>query len=446
MSNRNFDSSIITQRNKNKVLAQNIFRIQQNGQGIISNPQNSDGAWSVIPQVAEGVPTTYQRGLTGYTSSDMGGLGNLYGITTTPATPSPPTPPTPPIITPAFIPTSWIDASGVDFSSSGRGIAYGNGLWIAGGVDSTATVKSSSDDGVTWADMNNTIAYASGYGGVFGVATDGNGNWVAVGNQNTAAGASTIIFSSDNGITWDTSANGFNLFNGFSDRGWAVAYGGGIWMAVGHYSTSIGYERRIKVATTFDPVTGPAWVDKPAGTGQEPVGFGPSNPAMCVAYGNGRWCVGGQDLNNPSRGSIIYSDDDGTTWTKATGTFKGMCQGIATDGNGNWVAVGYLGTGDSKSIKYSVDNGVTWVDTASLSGNIFSSGRSITYQPLSSGGIWLATGSGNSQTIMYSTNNGYSWNAAGSNRFTYECNDVYFHIDRWVAVGNGPISIKYSLA
>jgi hypothetical protein len=452
MSNRNFDSSIITQRNKNKVLAQNIFRSQQSGQGIISNPQNSDGAWSVIPRVAEGVATTYQRGLTGYTTSDMGGLGNLYGITddsvtpSPPIAPTPPTPPTPPIITPAFIPTSWIDASGVDFSSSGRSVAYGNGVWIAGGVDSTATIKISSDDGLTWVDKNNTIGYASGNGGVFGVATDGNGNWVAVGNQNTAAGASTIIFSSDNGVTWATSVNGFNLFNGFTDRGWAVAYGGGVWMAVGHYSTSIGYERWIKVATTFDPVTGPAWVDKPAGTGAAPVGFGVSNPAICVAYGNGRWCVGGQDLNNPPKGSIIYSDDNGTTWTKATGTFKGMCQGIATNGNGNWVAVGYLGTGDSKSIKYSVDNGVTWVDTASLSGNIFSSGRSVTYHPLSSGGIWVATGSGNSQTILYSTNNGQTWNAAGSNRFTSAGYDVYFNVDRWVAVGNGgSSSIKYSL-
>lgn len=444
MSNRNFDSSIITQRNKNKALAQNIFRSQQNGVGIVTNPQNSNGGWSVIPQVAEGVPTTYQRGLTGYTTSDMGGLGNLYGITTVPITPSPPTPPT---ITPAFIPTSWIDATGVDFNSSGRGVAYGNGVWIAGGVDSTATIKSSSDNGLTWTNMNNTIGYASGNGGVFGVTTDGNGNWVAVGNQNTAAGAATIIFSSDNGVTWAVSANGFNLFNGFSDRGWAVGYGGGVWMAVGHYSTSIGFERRIKVATTFDPVTGPAWVDKPAGTGAEPVGFGPSNPALCVAYGNGRWCVGGQDLNNPSRGSIIYSDDNGTTWTKATGTFKGMCQGIATDGNSNWVAVGYLGTGDSKTIKYSTDNGVTWVDTASLSSNIFTTGQSVTYQPLSSGGIWVVTGSGNSQSIMYSTNNGQTWNAAGSNRFTSAGYDVYFNVDRWVAVGNGGVSsIKYSLA
>jgi hypothetical protein len=78
MSNRNFDSSIVTQRNKNKVLAQNIVRTQQNGSGIVTNPQNSNGSWSVIPQFSEGIPTTYQTSLTGYTTSDVGGPGNLY--------------------------------------------------------------------------------------------------------------------------------------------------------------------------------------------------------------------------------------------------------------------------------------------------------------------------------------------------------------------------------
>jgi hypothetical protein len=73
-------------------------------------------------------------------------------------------------------------------------------------------------------------------------------------------------------------------------------------------------------------------------------------------------------------------------------------------------------------------------------------GQSVTYQPLSSGGIWVATGSGNSQTIIYSNNNGYSWNPAGTNRFTSAGYSVYFNVDRWVAVGNGgSSSIKYSL-
>jgi hypothetical protein len=441
MSTRNFDASVVTQRNNNKVLAQNIIRSQLNGKTIVSNPQNSNGSWSVIPQVKEGIPATYQESLTGYTTSDISGTANLYG------TPAVSAPVPPPVTQPAFIPTSWIDATGVDFSSAGRGIAYGNGKWIAVGLDNTATVKSSSDNGVTWTNTNNLRPDIGNGTGLYGIATDGNGKWVAVGNENTAPGGITIIFSSDDGVTWAASANGFNSFNGTTDRGWAVGYGNGKWMAVGHYSVGVGYERLVKVATTFDPVTGPVWVDKPSGTAQTPVRFGGSNPALCVAYGNGRWCIGGQDMNSTPQSSIMYSDNDGDTWTKATNSFKGMCYGIATDSNNNWVAVGYLYTGDTKSIKYSSDNGATWTDTASLSGNIFTTGYSVTYQPLSTGSIWVATGSGNSQTILYSGIIGYSWSAAGSNRFLGVGYDVYFNVDRWIAVGNGGVSsIKYSLS
>ena len=367
-------------------------------------------------------------------------------------TPAPTATPNPNVLNPAYIPMNWIDASGEDFNSSGNSVAFGNGVWIACGVDVTSTIKSSSDNGVTWSNMNNLIP-ATNNGGVFGITTDGNGKWVAVGNQNTEPGGKTIIFSSDNGSTWNSSANGFNTHNERSDRGWAVKYANNIWMAVGHSSIGDGYERWVKVATTFDPVNGPAWVDKPAGTGEAAVGFGLSNPAMCLAYGNGRWCVGGQNYNAEPYSSIIFSNDNGTTWTRATGTFKGQCQGIATDGNGKWVAVGMLrieptepANTDAKPIKYSSDNGATWTDTTTLAANLFEIGTSVTYQPLQSGGIWLATGSGNSKTILYSVDNGVTWNTAGSNRFAYEGSSVHYNGNRWVAVGNGGASsIKYSL-
>lgn len=348
-----------------------------------------------------------------------------------------------------FVPTSWIDATGVDFSSAGRSVAYGNGKWIAGGIDSVNTIKMSIDNALTWSDVDNQIPAGSGGAGVYGVATDGQGKWVAVGNKNTAPGAITILFSSDNGVTWNFSSAydaGFNSPNGNTDRGWNVTYENGLWVAVGHYAQSpIQWERTIKIATTFDPVTGPNWSSSPPGYGNAPV-FGVSNPALCVAYGNGVWCVGGQDFGS-NKGSIFYSTDAGTTWTKATNSFKGMCYGIATDGQGNWVAVGYMSGGDATPIKYSSDNGITWTDTSSLAGNLFSIGNSVAYMPTSGGGVWVATGSGNSQTILYSTNNGLTWNAAGSNRFANSGYDIHFAGDRWVAVGQGGASsIKYSIA
>ncbi|NBR61403.1 MAG: exo-alpha-sialidase [Actinobacteria bacterium] len=285
--------------------------------------------------------------------------------------------------------------------------------------------------------------------GVFGVATDGNGNWVAVGNKNTQANAKTILYSSDNGVTWNSNSSydsGFNLNNGFTDRGWGVAYGNGIWMAVGHYNTTpIGYERNVKVATSFDPITGPNWSNSPPGTGRNDV-FGLSNPAICVAYGNGTWCIGGQDLNATPKGSIFYSTNNGTSWTKATNSFKGQCMGIATDGNNNWVAVGSPKSGsDLRPIKYSTDNGITWIDTTTPSASLFSMGNSVSYVQTSSGNVWVAAGSGNSRTILISTDNGITWSSGGSNTFTFNAYGVAYGDDKWVAVGDGgAASIRYS--
>jgi hypothetical protein len=347
-----------------------------------------------------------------------------------------------------FIPTTWVNASGTDFSSSGQSVAYGNGKWIAVGIDSSNTIKASSDGAETWTDVDNQIPAVAGGGGAYGVATDGNGNWVAVGNQNTAAGAITILYSSDDGVTWLSNPaydSGFNLTNGFSDRGWDVTYANGLWIAVGHYTVGIGYERNVKIATSFDPTNGPNWANSPAGVLRSDV-FGTSNPGLCVAYGNGTWCIGGQDFGS-TRGSIFYSTNAGTSWTKATGGFAGQCQGIDTDGNGNWIAVGLKSGGDTKPIKYSSDNGVTWTNTPAADATLFTSGNSVKYVATSTGGVWVAVGSGNSQTIIYSTDNGVTWASAGSNRFTSNGYDIFYAGDRWVAVGDGgAASIRYSIS
>lgn len=358
----------------------------------------------------------------------------------------PPTPPT------AFIPTTWIDSTGDLFvSTGGRDVSYGQGKWIAVGLDVAATIKMSSDHAATWTNISDQMPSDGNGHGVLGVATDGYGKWVAVGDEAVALNyVNTILYSSDNGLTWASNNaydSGFNNSNGSTDRGYDVTYNNGLWIAVGHYTTTTQYERVIKIATTFDLVNGPNWSNSPIGIGPSPV-FGSSNPGLCVAYGNGVWCVGGQDLNTIPVGSIAYSNN-GLTWTMGTNTFKGMCSGIATDGNGNWVAVGFKKSGaggDAKSIKYSSD-GINWIDTPSSDANLFTYGKSVAYGLSPSGvGIWVAVGSGNSQTIIYSIDNGLSWSSAGSNRFSTTGHGIHFADDRWVAVGDDAASIKYSVA
>lgn len=368
---------------------------------------------------------------------------------TTDAGPPPP-PPAPPT---AFIPTVWIDADGDLFTSTasygGRDVAYGQGTWIAVGIDTANTIKISSDHALTWTNKSNQMPSDGTGKGVYSLATDGYGKWVAVGDEsNLLTYINTILYSSDNGVTWASNNaydSGFNASNGNTRKGLGVTYNNGLWIAVGNYTTSELNERVVKIATTFDPVNGPNWTNSPVGTGVSPI-FGSADIGLCVAYGSGRWCVGGEDNSSPPNGSIVYSSN-GLTWTTATNTFEGSCNGIATDGNGNWVAVGSKLNGDTKPIKYSSDNGVTWINTPASDVSLFTSGQSVTHGVRPDGvSVWVAVGNGNSQTIIYSIDNGLSWASAGSNRFAGTGYGVYFADDRWVAVGDGAASIKYSVA
>jgi hypothetical protein len=101
-----------------------------------------------------------------------------------------------------------------------RAVAYGNGLWVAGGEGTNTLIYS--EDGMTWTASTNgssittpsTVAY-------------GNGLWVAGG-----AGAYTLAYSAD-GITWTGSTSGTSII---TPNCYAVSYSGK-WIAGGSAST-----------------------------------------------------------------------------------------------------------------------------------------------------------------------------------------------------------------
>jgi hypothetical protein len=77
MSNRNFDSRTIIYRLQQLNIAQNVYKAQQSGKPVISNPQNSDSSPQQITSYLAGRETTYTKNLgTGYTSS-TGGIANI---------------------------------------------------------------------------------------------------------------------------------------------------------------------------------------------------------------------------------------------------------------------------------------------------------------------------------------------------------------------------------
>jgi hypothetical protein len=188
-----------------------------------------------------------------------------------------------------------------------RALAYGAGLFIAGGDDSILV----SSNGSTWsavvtgADLGlKSIAY-------------GNGMFVAVGTEQFS-GQNLILFSFD-GVAWnygsyDPSADGFGLpFR-------KVAFGGGLFVVTG------------PAYVMFSSADGIFWDTDPL-----------SGSASAIGYGNGRFLAAG----NPDQGfgSELYASGDGTGWSPhywGDPAFYYYIQGLAY-GQNTFVAVGAPG-------------------------------------------------------------------------------------------------------
>ena len=81
MSNRNFDNRVIIQRLQNQTYARNLYKNNVNGQGLINNPQNTDGTSSRYNSYRPGAQTEYFRGLLGGGETiSVGGIVNIPPI------------------------------------------------------------------------------------------------------------------------------------------------------------------------------------------------------------------------------------------------------------------------------------------------------------------------------------------------------------------------------
>ena len=171
----------------------------------------------------------------------------------------------------------------------------------------------------------------------------GNGLWVAVGY------GSISIVKSTNGKSW----SGVSVFTG--NTGLAVAYNNGVWIVI--------YGDGSPIVRSIDG--GATWSAVPAGS------LGGFQGGSCVAYGEdgagiGRWVAGG--LSYKTGPKIVFSSDNGASWSAAAspaGITAGHSVAYGEDGAGNkrWVIVG---EGGSK-IAYSSD-GSNWTAAASNGG------------------------------------------------------------------------------
>ena len=217
------------------------------------------------------------------------------------------------------------------------------------------------------------------------------------------AGTNFQSYSTQNGTTLATQAGAatFTVATAiYTVSGWAVAYGGGLWVSAGEGTNSL--------AWSYDGIT---WTGIATGAGNF------STRGRGVAYGEipgvgGRWVAVGVGTN-----SIIYSND-GLNWVipaqgvTAGGIFTTGAYGICWDGTNFWVV------GQGTNTLASSPDGIIWTtygqaaDGGALHSPFSTAGYGIAYN----GSQYVAMGIGG-MTMAYSSN-GTTWTACASPPFT----------------------------
>jgi len=229
-------------------------------------------------------------------------------------------------------------------TSSLYALTYGNGLYIYGGH---AGALATSTNAITWTARTsgstlsiNTLAY-------------GNGVYIYGADNPVGLGRST------DGISWSSTALGFNIF--------ASIYANGIFVTAGNSSS---------LYTSTDAIT---WTPRNPGA---------VNTINALTYGNGLFVYGGV-------GGALATSTNAITWTART---SGTASGISslTYGNGLFV---YGGGG---GVLATSTNGITW--TARTSGTTLPI-LALTY----ANGLFIYGGGSGTSFITASSKDGINW-------------------------------------
>jgi hypothetical protein len=305
-------------------------------------------------------------------------------------------------------------------------VAYGlvNGTtptFVAVGHTGTNRIIYSTNNGTTWQGITtyDTIAFFS--------CAFGNGRFVALSNT-----APYALYSS-NGISWSQT----NLFQVGHDWNGAT-YGNGLFVAVSGASGGNGtggQQLTSRVATSTDGIT---WTNR----------YAPDNVALTgVAYGGGIFVA----LGNGGTGNRTITSTDGITWTSRPSANDSVGWRQIAYGNGIFVAVASSGSGSGTKVMtldpaYGMSiNKITTEETttnlvkfgqngATISANpsknfawvARSAANTVNYRAICYGnGLFVAAGWNNTNNIMTSTD-GYNWIERVQNIDTYNVTCVCY--------------------
>lgn len=235
----------------------------------------------------------------------------------------------------------------------------GSGTWIAATGTTTASVRYSNDNGITWG----ASSVLSG-GGPTAIG-HGNGVWVIT------MATSRPSRSTDGGATWTRNTTGAT-----TTPSTALATDGrGVWIGIQDGAAQVSVDDGL----TFNLISGIPL------TGRTPVGI--------QTDGAGNWLIVGNQFT-------VRSVDDRVSWTLLSGSTQPAQGRFATDKSGTWIVAA-----TTTSVWRSTDNGLSWsnisvtapssyaTDSLSYAGGVFIGGarRTMVMRGLPSYGYDTAT-------------------------------------------------------
>ena len=246
---------------------------------------------------------------------------------------------------------NWTGLGTTVLSSQANDATYGNGVWVAIGGYTPASIAYSYD-GINW--TNGPYPFSVGYGVHFG-----DNLFVALGNT---TGGNSILTSTD-GVNW--TGRGTSIFTAY---GTSAYYHDGLWVAGGVGINCLAYSNdginwtglgTSLMSNCFKVIyADDKWVAVGSGgsntiltsvDGVNWTGMGYFNSTNGIAFGDGVWV-------SATTSGLFYSSDL-TTWTSATSTITNAESVV-------WINDKFLAIGSTGEIQSSPD-GVIWAPTSS---------------------------------------------------------------------------------
>jgi hypothetical protein len=222
---------------------------------------------------------------------------------------------------------TWIGL-GTNIFSQVYCIHWTGNQFIAGGVRTTLAAVAHSSDGINWQLSNDITSLLTS---ISSITSSTSGNIIACGFRQ---GTNLNMISSTDGINWSSISSTFNLFIQTSSVYWT-----GTSFLVGGFSNS----------TIARSINGIDWTPIIPGLFTNTCTGFVSNGSRIVAVGSN---------STVGNSTIAYSDDDGQTWTLATGVNVPIQGCLSVTWNGTNFVAGY-GSPSSSNLVYSPD-GINW--------------------------------------------------------------------------------------